>query len=142
MIIPDLNLLVYAYNSSAPHHASARQWWEDTVGGHQPVGIPWVVALGFLRILTSRVVMVQPMEVSRALAHLGSWFEQPSVSLLQPGPRHLAILSGFSEVGALSSALVSDAHLAALAIEYQAVLHSNDSDFSRFPGLRWHNPLL
>jgi toxin-antitoxin system PIN domain toxin len=111
------------------------------VGGHQPVAIPWVVALGFLRILTSRVVMVQPMEVSRALAHLGSWFAQPSVSLLQPGPRHLAILSGFSEAGALSSALVSDAQLAALAIEYQAVLHSNDSDFSRFPGLRWHNPL-
>ena len=118
-----------------------RTWREDTVGGHQPVAIPWVVALGFLRILTSRVVMVQPMEVSRALAHLGSWFAQPSVSLLQPGPRHLAILSGFSEAGALSSALVSDAHLAALAIEYQAVLHSNDSDFSRFPGLRWHNPL-
>ncbi len=72
MIIPDLNLLVYAYNASAPHQASARQWWEDTVGGHQPVGIPWVVALGFLRILTSLVVMVQPMEGSRALAHLGS----------------------------------------------------------------------
>jgi predicted nucleic acid-binding protein len=72
VIIPDLNLLVYAYNASAPHHASARHWWEDTVGGHQPVGIPWVVALGFLRILTSRVVMVQPMEGSRALAHLGS----------------------------------------------------------------------
>lgn len=141
MIIPDLNLLVYAYNASAPHHASARHWWEDTVGGHQPVGIPWVVAVGFLRILTSRVVMVQPMEVSRALAHLGSWFEQPAVSLLQPGPRHLAILTGFSEAGALSSALVTDAHLAALAIEYQAVVHSNDSDFSRFPGLRWHNPL-
>jgi toxin-antitoxin system PIN domain toxin len=141
VIIPDLNLLVYAYNASAPHHASSRQWWEDTVGGHQPIGIPWVVALGFLRILTSRVVMDQPMEGSRALAHLGSWFEQPSVSLLQPGPRHLAILTGFSEAGALSSALVTDAHLAALAIEHQAVVHSNDCDFSRFPGLRWHNPL-
>jgi predicted nucleic acid-binding protein len=63
------------------------------------------------------------------------------VLILQPGPRHFAILSSFCEAGVLQSALLTDAHIAALAIENQAVVHSNDSDFSRFAGLRWSNPL-
>ena len=66
---------------------------------------------------------------------------QPVAMILQPGPRHLALLSGFCEAGVLRSALLTDAHIAALAIETQAVVHSNDSDLSRFPGLRWTNPL-
>ena len=69
------------------------------------------------------------------------WLERPSVMILQPGPRHLALLSGFCEAGVLRGALLTDAHIAALAIETQAVVHFNDSDFSRFPGLRWTNPL-
>ena len=117
MIIPDVNLLVYAYNSDAPHHQRAKEWWEPTVRGHQPVAM------------------------ATALQHLRSWLEQPSVHVLQPGPRHLTILAGFCEAGVLSSALLSDAHIAALAIENQATVHSNDSDFCRFPGLRWSNPL-
>lgn len=141
MIIPDVNLLVYAYNSDAPHHQRAREWWECAVRGSQPVAIPWVVALGFLRIMTSRTVLVRPMEMATALHHPHSWLEQPSVRVLQPGPRHLTILTGFCEAGVLTAALISDAHIAALAIENQATVHSNDSDFSRFPGLRWSNPL-
>ena len=100
MIIPDVNLLVYAYNADAPFHLAAKRWWEGCVGGSQPVAM-----------------------------------------ILQPGPRHLALLSGFCEAGVLRGALLTDAHIAALAIETQAVVHSNDSDFSRFPGLRWTNPL-
>jgi hypothetical protein len=61
VIIPDVNLLVYAYNSDAPRHARARQWWEDAVRGTQPIGVAWVVALGFARIITSRAVMARPM---------------------------------------------------------------------------------
>lgn len=141
MIIPDVNLLVYAYNADAPRHRPARQWWEDSVRGHQPIGIAWLVALGFLRVITSRAVMARPMDATKALRHVRTWLEQPSVRIVQPGPRHLDILTGFVEAGAVASAVITDAHLAALAVENQAEVHSNDTDFGRFPGLRWINPL-
>ena len=141
MIIPDVNLLVYAYNSDALHHQQAKTWWEQSVCGLQPVAIPWIVALGFLRIMTSRSVLPQPMDVGTALGHVTSWLDQPTVLLLQPGPRHLRLLTSFGEAGVLTAALMTDAHIAALAIENQATVHSNDSDFSRFPGLHWINPL-
>ena len=141
MILPDVNLLVYAYNSDAHWHPQARRWWEICLDGTQPVAIAWVVALGFVRLMTSRAVMQRPMAMAVALSQLGRWLERPSVLILQPGPRHLAILSSFCEAGVLQSSLLTDAHIAALAIDNQAVVHSNDSDFSRFAGLRWSNPL-
>jgi toxin-antitoxin system PIN domain toxin len=141
MIVPDVNLLVYAYNSDAALHGRARQWWEDAVRGRQPVGLPWVVMLGFLRVITSRAVFARPMRSETALRHVRTWLGQPSVHPLQPGPRHLEILTGFAEAGALAPAVMTDAHIAALAVENQATVHSNDADFGRFPGLRWRNPL-
>lgn len=141
MIVPDVNLLVYAYNSTAPQHQRARVWWEESVRGLQPVGLPWVVALGFVRIMTSRTVMARPLDPATAVRHVRSWLDQHSVFFVQPGPRHLDLLGSFVEPAGLPSALVTDAHLAAIAIEHQAVVHSNDNDFSRFPGLRWVNPL-
>jgi toxin-antitoxin system PIN domain toxin len=140
VIIPDVNLLVYAYNSDASKHPRARQWWEDAVRGNQPVGMAWVVALGFLRVMTSRAVMARPMEATVALRHVRTWLDQPSVRVVQPGPRHLDILGGFVQAGAIASAVVTDAHIAALAVENQAEVHSNDTDFGRFSGLRWTNP--
>jgi hypothetical protein len=141
VILPDVNLLVYAYNSDAPFHAQAKRWWEACMDGSQPVAIPWVVALGFARLMTSRAVMQRPMDIEVALGHLGRWLERPSVLILHPGPRHLPILASFCNAGILRGSLLTDAHIAALAIENQAVVQSNDSDFSRFPGLRWTNPL-
>jgi toxin-antitoxin system PIN domain toxin len=141
LIIPDVNLLVYAYNTDAPFHPQARRWWEACVAGSQPVGIPWAVALGYLRLMTNARVHPRPLTMAVALGHLRLWLEQPSVLILQPGPRHLGILTGFCEAGTLSAPLLTDAHIAALAIENQAIVHSNDSDFSRFAGLRWINPL-
>jgi toxin-antitoxin system PIN domain toxin len=141
VILPDVNLLVYAYNTDAPSHGQAKRWWEACLAGSQPVAIAWVVALGFVRLMTSRAVMQRPMEMAVALSHLGCWLERPSVLILQPGPRHFAILSSFCQAGVLQSSLLTDAHIAALAIDNQAVVHSNDSDFNRFPGLRWTNPL-
>jgi toxin-antitoxin system PIN domain toxin len=99
VILPDVNLLVYAYSAGAPHHQRARQWWADAVNGMQPIGLPWVVALGFVRIITSGAVMVEPMDSGTALAHLQTRLEQPSVFLLQPGPRHLSLLRGFAQAG-------------------------------------------
>ncbi len=141
MIVPDVNMLVYAYNSTAPQHLRARGWWEESVRGLQPVGLPWVVALGFVRIMTSRRVMARPLDPATAVRHVRSWLDQHTVFIVQPGPRHLNILAGFAEAGVLASPVVTDAHLAAISVEHQAVVHTNDADFTRFPGLRWENPL-
>jgi hypothetical protein len=141
MIIPDINLLVYAYNTDAPHHDHAKSWWENTLSGTQPVGLPWVVCLGFVRLMTSRAVLISPMSAAEALQHVRSWIATPQADILQPGPRHLDILDSFATAGVLVSSVLTDAHIAALAIEYQAEVHSNDNDFSRFAGLRWRDPL-
>jgi len=141
MIVPDINLLVYAYNTDAPHHLEARSWWEACLSGTRTVGIPWVVMLGFVRIMSSRAVLLDPMTAAEALGHVLSWLERPQAQILVPGPRHLEILATIMNATGATGRLITDAHLAALAIESQAEVHSNDADFSRFPGLRWRNPL-
>ncbi len=141
MIVPDVNLLVYAYNADAPHHAAARSWWERCLGEDATVGLPWIVALGFVRIMTHRAVLARPLDPRAALEHVRSWLDQPNVEIVEPGPRHLQILEELLGALGIAGALTTDAHLAALAIERQAELHSNDADFARFAGLRWRNPL-
>ncbi len=141
MIVPDLNLLVYAYNSDAPNHQAARSWWEESLSGTTTVGLPWVVMLGYVRLMTNRRVLVEPLTTKVAISHVRSWLARPQVQVLQPGPRHLDILDELMENARAAGNLTTDAHLAALAIESQAVMYSNDNDFSRFPGLRWVNPL-
>lgn len=141
MIVPDVNLLVYAYNSDAPAHAAARKWWEGLLSGEAPVGIPWAVVVGFVRLMTHPAILVQPMSTALAIRHVRSWLEVPGVVLLEPGPRHLPLLENMLEQAGVGGNLVTDAHLAAVALEHQAELHSNDTDFARFAGLRWHNPL-
>jgi toxin-antitoxin system PIN domain toxin len=141
MILPDINLLVYAYNSDAPDHRSARVWWEACLSESRIVGLPWVVLLGYLRLMTNRSVLVHPLSPEEAIGHVRSWLERPQAQILHPGPRHLDVLDRLMRGSRPSGKLTTDAHLAALAIEHQAELHSNDGDFAEFPGLRWTNPL-
>lgn len=141
MIIPDINLLVYAYNSDAPFHAESKEWLEGCLSDRTTVGFPWVVMLGFVRIMSSPAVMTSPMMPAEALVHVRSWLDRPQAQIVVPGPRHLEILAEIMEESRASGRLTTDAHLAALAIETQSELHSNDLDFGRFPGLRWRNPL-
>jgi toxin-antitoxin system PIN domain toxin len=141
VLIPDVNLLVYAYNSDAPDHRAARLWWERSLSSLTPVGLPWSVLLGFLRIMTSRRILAVPLHSSEALSHIRSWLAQPQAHVIEPGPRHLDLLESLASAAGITGELTTDLHLAALAIEHQAELHSNDSDFGRFPGLRWVNPL-
>jgi len=141
MIIPDVNLLVYAHNRGAAGHERARTWWEDLVDREQPIGIPWAVILGFVRLVTHPSVLVAPVAPLDALVHVGGWLEQPSVRIVEPGPRHLDVLRDLFASTGVAGSLTMDTHLAALAIEHQAELHSNDGDFVRFPGLRWRNPI-
>lgn len=141
MILPDVNLLVHAYNEDSTVHAAAREWWEKLLNGTRPVGLAWAGVLGFIRIATHRQILSNPMPVATACSHARAWMSQPYVTVLDPGPRHAEIVFGLLEALGTAGNLTTDAHLAALAIEHQAELHSTDADFARFPGLRWTNPL-
>jgi uncharacterized protein len=141
VIVPDINLLVHAYNSDSPSHAAARRWWESLLNGTRPVGLPWVCVLGFIRVTTSRAILASPLPVVDACAHVRSWLAQPYVDIVEPGARHAEIFFGLLESLGTAGNLTTDAHLAALAIEHQAELHSTDADFARFQGLRWVNPV-
>lgn len=141
MIVPDVNLLVYAYNRDAREHTKARAWWEGLLGGSDAVGLPWAVSLGFVRLMTHPAVLVKPLDPRRAVAHVRTWLDQPNVEVLDPGPRHLEVLSQLLGDLGVAGNLTTDAHLAAIAIEHQCELHSNDADFARFSGLRWRNPI-
>jgi toxin-antitoxin system PIN domain toxin len=141
VILPDVNLLVHAYNRDSKLHASARGWWEGLLNGTRPVGLAWVAVLGFIRIATHRQILGNPMPVAQACAHARAWLAQPYVGILDPGDRHAEVLFGLLESLGTAGNLTTDAHLAALAVEHQAELHSTDADFARFPGLRWKNPL-
>ena len=92
MILPDINLLVHAYNRQAPRHAQARVWWEDLLNGSQTVGMPWAVVFGFVRLMTHPAVLVQPLGPEQAIHHVRLWLNRPVVEIAEPGPRHLDIV--------------------------------------------------
>jgi len=141
VIVPDVNLLVYAHDSTSRHHADARAWWDETLRSQVPVGLAWVAVLGFLRVTTNARVFENPTPVRDAIGVVRSWLAQPATQVLTPGERHSEILFGLLEELGTAGNLTTDAHLAALAIEYGAEIATNDTDFARFPGLRWFNPL-
>jgi len=141
MIIPDINLLIYAYDERSGFHEPAKRWWEQRLSGTEPVGLPWVAALGFLRLITNPRVFENPMPVSMATGAVHSWLDRPQLQIVQAGPPHSGILFNLLNEMGTAANLTTDAHLAALAIEYQAILHTTDTDFARFSGLRWKNPL-
>ena len=141
MIVPDLNLLIYAHNEDAPHHEPAKRWWEGLVNGTERVGVPWAVSTGFVRLMTNPRVLLHPVSTDEATGHMQAWFRFPHVTPVNPGPDHLTRFARNLAAAGVGADLVTDAHIATLAMEYQAEVHSSDTDFSRFPGLRWRNPL-
>ena len=141
MIVPDVNLLVYAYHEDDPNHEAARRWWEGLINGVETIGVPWSVSMGFVRLLSNPRVLVSPMSPSEATVHVESWFQYDHINPVSPGTDHLAHFRRSLDAAGGGTKLVPDAHIAALALERQATVHSNDSDFNRFPGLQWHNPL-
>ena len=136
MKLPDVNVLLYAVNSASPQHAVAKQALKEAFAAGD-VGLPWAVLLGFLRLTTRSGILSQPLTVEDALQVVHSWLDHPAATALVPGDRHAAILSRLLIGAGQGGSLVSDAHLAALAIEHNAELLSFDRDFARFAGLRW-----
>ena len=141
MIIPDVNILVYAYNVDAKHHKAARDWWERTLTEPEAVGLPWVTILGFIRISTQRRIIEHPMFPKDAVDRVRSWLAVPNVQIISPGEEHGEILFQLIDEVGTAGDLTTDAHLAALAIEHRGRIASTDTDFARFRGLRWFNPL-
>ncbi|WP_420622102.1 type II toxin-antitoxin system VapC family toxin [Candidatus Poriferisodalis sp.] len=141
MIVPDLNLLVYAHADGMPLHEGARRWWEDLVNGSERIGVPWIVTAGFVRLLTHPSLLTDPAPPAAAVEFVREWFGAPTVTALNPGAQYLEIFGRLLGDAGVGANLVTGAHIAALAIEHQAEVHSNDTDFARFAGLRWRNPL-
>jgi uncharacterized protein len=141
MIVPDINLLVYAHNEASRFHAATKRWWLEVLGGDQPVGLCWATVTGFVRIVSHPAIQTNPVSVEDALAMVDTWIEHPNVHWLHPGGRHYDLFRSLLIAAGVGGNLVTDAHLAALAIEHQCELHSNDADFAAFSGLRWLNPI-
>lgn len=136
MYIPDLNVLLYAINADSTRHMQAKEGLERIVNSGREVGLPWVVYLGFLRLATLPMFSPSPLSVDRACEWIDEFRVLPSVQLLNPGKGHAAILRHLLLLVGTGGNLTTDAHIAALALENDAVLLTGDRDFLRFPGLR------
>jgi len=141
VIVPDANLFLYAYDGTSTHHAPAVAWLESTFAGTELIGLPWQSIWAFLRIATNGRIHANPVAMDRAIGIAQQWIDLKNVRLLVPGERHWSLLQIMLIEGRVNGRSVTDAALAALTIEYGAVLHTADRGFARFPGLRWINPL-
>ena len=141
MVLPDVNVLVYAHREDTLHHGGCRIWLEGLLNGDEAYGMSDLVLSGFLRVVTHPKVFTRPSNVAEALAFAEQLRAQPSCVLVSPGTRHWEIFQRLcAEIDARGN-MVPDAYLAALAIESGCEWISTDRDFSRFKGLRWRHPL-
>lgn len=141
MKLPDVNLLIYAADDSSRHHAEARAWLEGVLSGTEEVGFAWLTLIGFIRISTNPSAFDSPLSPARAFEFVDGCLGAPVATVVHPSERHATVLRDLLEPLGTAGNLTSDAHLAALAIEHGAELCSHDTDFARFSGLRWHDPL-
>lgn len=141
MKLSDVNLLIYAYDASSAHHVRSKAWLEGQLSGVEAFAFAWAVLLAFVRLVTSPRVFESPLRVDEAFDIVDTWLAAPCATVVHPGSRHAVLLRQLLEPSGTGGNLTSDAHLAALALEHDAELCSADADFSRFPGLRWSNPL-
>ena len=141
MIVPDVNLLVYAVFDGYPLHDRARDWLTDVLNGTEQVGLTAPAIFGFVRLGTSARAHARPLSVAAAAEYVHEWLARPQAVFLSPGPEHVRrTLDLLASVGTGAN-LTTDAQLAAYALEFDGAIHSNDADFGRFPGVRWVNPL-
>jgi toxin-antitoxin system PIN domain toxin len=138
----DANLLLYAVDDRSPHNAVAARWLQDVLTGDRRVGLPWQTIGAFLRISTHPRVSENPLAPDDAWSYIESWLACEPVWIPDAGERTAALLGQLISRHGVTANLVTDAQLAALAIEHGLVLYSADTDFARFDELRWRNPLL
>ncbi len=140
MMIVDANVLLYAMSAPSEHHRTSRSWLDDALNGTESVGLPWLSIVAFVRLSTLRTVLPVPLTPDESFGVVESWLAQPPAVLLEPGPNHLATMRRLIAAMGRAGNLVNDAHLAALALEYDGEVVTFDSDLGRFPGVRWRTP--
>jgi hypothetical protein len=137
----DASVLLHAYDPDFQRHQQSRTWLEKSFSDPEKVGLAWVAILAFLRISTNPRAFPRPFSVEEATRIVSEWLDRPNAVVLHPGMRHWAILRELLSTARARADLVTDAHLASLAIEHGAVLCTDDRDFARFPGLKTLDPL-
>ena len=142
MIVPDANLLIYAYDRSSPYHDKAKHWWQECLSGTETVALTHPVVFAFVRVGTNARILIDPMTLGEATDHVGSWLQRSVVHVIEAGPNHLQeVFELLAAAGSAGGNLVVDAQVAALALSRRAVIHTADQDFRRFPGVKCHYPL-
>jgi toxin-antitoxin system PIN domain toxin len=141
VILVDANLLIYAYTTTAAEHAPARAWLDARLAGTHRVGIAWESVVAFLRVVTHPRIVARPVSTLVAWRQVERWLEAPGAWIPLPTERHAETLGTLLSLTGVAGPHVHDAQLAALALQHGLVLCSKDGDFSRYPGLRWENPL-
>ncbi len=139
-MIVDANVLLYAVDAQSHFHATARSWLEESMNGVERVGLPWASLMAFQRIITHPRVTANPLAPADAWSYVSDWLDADQVWVPTPGARHRDIFGRLLVDGDLRGNLVTDAHLAALAIEHGTGICSFDSDFARFEGIHWFKP--
>lgn len=140
MKMPDANVLLYALDDTSIRHASAKAWLDQSLSGAEEVGFAWVVLLAVLRLTTKKTVFARPLKAAEAFDIIDGWLEQPCATIMHPTVRHAGLLRGLLTAAGTAGNLTTDAHLAALSIEYGAAVATYDSDFGRFPGVLTVDP--
>jgi toxin-antitoxin system PIN domain toxin len=141
VIVPDVNVLIHAMDVDSRHHNAAWQWWSETLGGSEHVGLSWSVLTAYIRLTTHPRIMSSPVDVAVATDDVRTWLSLPIALVLSPGPEHVHVMTRLLEAAGVGGELVPDAHLAALAVENGGTIYSQDADFARFSDVRWVNPL-
>lgn len=142
MIVPDANLLLFAYDSSSRFHVPAASWWKRCLEGAEPVGLCAPVLFAFLRIGTSRLVFTDPMTVEQANQRIRSWLDRSVTDFLVTEEADVLQAMRWLDGAGSGGNLTTDAQIAAIAARHRATVHTSDTDFSRFPDVRWLNPIL
>jgi toxin-antitoxin system PIN domain toxin len=138
--LPDANVLLYALDDTSARHAGAKAWLDASLSESEEVGFAWVVLLAVLRLTTKPAVFAHPLRPDEAFEIIDEWLAQPCSLVVHPTARHASLMRGFLTAAGTAGNLTTDAHLAALSVEYGAAVCSYDADFSRFSGVRLINP--
>ena len=141
MILPDVNLILYAYDLDSPFHAAAAAWWTKCLSSVEPVGLAQVIVFAFLRLSTSPRIFTNPFPVEAAIHEIYAWSEQPNVRVLAADQDHWQQVCRLLKDAGGSGSLVTDAQLGAFALTYRGTVHTADTDFQRFPAVSWFNPI-
>ena len=142
MILTDANILIYSYNELPPEHKAARTWRHKSLADPEPMAFCWISLMAFVRVSTNKKIFTKPYSTDEAFDVIQNWLSTPGSLIISPGHEHLSIVKRLAHESGVYGALLTDAQIAALAIEHGVTLATSDSDFRKFTGLKSINPLL